>query len=509
MKTRTAPFTRTTAFAAVCVLALLLGLTAAVATPARAQQNNYPTGLRAVAVGDTTVSLRWDPAARPAEVGHYQVVVDGGFEVGTTTGTTFTVTHLNVDTAYTFAVIAISPDGREGWSSVHIPVRTTGTVPPMPAHPVRMGIFTEKGSHEREFYVKNLMTSGTAARLTHLTYGYGRVTGGRCGIADTYAALERAYPAETSVDGKADTWDQPLRGYLHQLRELKQARPGLRILWSFGGFEQARDWTGAQQDPAAFAASCARLIDDPRWAGLFDGIDLDMEIPECRLAPCDLGGAAAVKPLTRALRAALGPDRLVTVTIGHRGGGADLYGRTDLTGAAAHTDWFNVRTYDYYQSTHPLQRNRPTPHAPLYSWNTDDWGRAVHHDIRGLTAQGVHPNKLVLGVPTHAWGWEGVRAKPWVGHYYATGPASGPYELGLDDYRSIRSRCADTGELGQTAYSHCGSQFWGYDTPATVKKKMDYARQYGLGGAYLSNLRGDTANGDLSAAVERSLGPVR
>ncbi|MFF0445553.1 glycosyl hydrolase family 18 protein [Streptomyces sp. NPDC004609] len=508
MKTRTAPFAGTAACAVVSVLALLLGLMAAVAAPARAQQSNHPTGLRAVAVTDTTVTLNWTASPRPADVGHYQVVVGGGFEVGTTTGTDFTVTHLNVDTAYTFAVVAVSPDWR--WPSEHIPVRTTGTVPPMPAHPVRMGVFAEKGSHQRDFHVKNLLTSGTAGELTHLTYGYGTVTDGRCGIDDTYAALERTQPAETSVDGKADTWDQPVRGYLNQLRELKQTRPGLKILWSFGGPERAHAWTGARQDPAAFAASCARLVDDPRWAGLFDGVDLAMEFPECRTAPCDLGGAAAVTPLTRALRAALGPDRLVTVTLGSRGGGADLYGRADLPGAAAYADWFNVKTYDYYWSTDAQWRYRTAPHAPLYAWDFDEWARDIHYDIRSLTAQGVHPNKLVLGVPTHAWGWEGVRAGPWEGSLHATGPAPGPYESGQDDYRSIRSRCADTGELGQTAYSHCGSQFWTYDTPATVAKKMTYARQYGLGGAFLSNLRGDTADGDLSAAVDRALGgPVR
>ncbi|MGW6456632.1 glycosyl hydrolase family 18 protein [Streptomyces sp. NPDC055078] len=494
--------------AVLCALALLIGLLVAAATPARAQPANHPTNLTAVAVTDTSVTLSWTASPRPADVAHYQVERDLGFDVGTTTGTSFTVTHLNVDTEYVFAVIAKSPDPAYGWYSQRITVRTTGKVPPMPAHPVKTGVFTEKGSHQRGFYVKNLATSGTAGRLTHLTYGHGTVGGGRCGIEDYYSALERTYPAELSVDGKADTWDLPVKGYLNQLRKLKAAHPGLKLLWSFGGPDQAGNWAGAQGNPAAFADSCARLINDPRWRGLFDGIDLDMEFPSpCRLAPCDLGGAAAVKPLTQALRTALGTDRLVTVTFGRKRGGNGEYDKADFAGAAAYTDWFNVKSYDYYSPNDIHQQDRTAPSAPLHDWDRYDseWGRTVHTDMRALTARGVHPNKLVLGIPTHAWGWEGVSDRPWGGAFTAQGPAAGPYETGKDDYRAITARCPDTGEQGQTAYSHCGSQYWSYDTPATIAKKMAYARQYGHGGAYLSNLRGDTATGELSNAVDQAL----
>jgi hypothetical protein len=38
-----------------------------------------------------------------------------------------------------------------------------------------------------------------------------------------------------------------------------------------GGFTQAA------QDPTAFANSCYSLIKDPRWADVFDGIDIDWE----------------------------------------------------------------------------------------------------------------------------------------------------------------------------------------------------------------------------------------
>ncbi len=45
-----------------------------------------------------------------------------------------------------------------------------------------------------------------------------------------YAATDKAYTADQSVDGVADTWDQPLRGNFNQLRKLKKKHPNLKVL---------------------------------------------------------------------------------------------------------------------------------------------------------------------------------------------------------------------------------------------------------------------------------------
>jgi chitinase len=55
-----------------------------------------------------------------------------------------------------------------------------------------------------------------------------------------------AYTAATSVDGVADTWDAgALRGSFNQLRKLKRLYPGLKVIWSFGG------WTWSTGGPSA------------------------------------------------------------------------------------------------------------------------------------------------------------------------------------------------------------------------------------------------------------------
>ncbi|GGS72813.1 hypothetical protein GCM10010253_54790 [Streptomyces badius] len=116
-----------------------------------------------------------------------------------------------------------------------------------------IGYFTNWGTYDRDYHVKNIETSGSADKLTHINYAFGNVTGGTCRIGDSYADYEKAYTAEESVDGVADTWDQELRGNFNQLRKLKKLHPDLKVLWSFGGWSWSGGFGEAAQNPAAFA----------------------------------------------------------------------------------------------------------------------------------------------------------------------------------------------------------------------------------------------------------------
>ena len=87
-----------------------------------------------------------------------------------------------------------------------------------------VGYFAEWGVYGRNYHVKNIETSGSAAKLTHILYAFGNTTGGRCAIGDSYADYDKAYTAAGCVDGVADTWDTgALRGNFNQLRKLKRS----------------------------------------------------------------------------------------------------------------------------------------------------------------------------------------------------------------------------------------------------------------------------------------------
>src|SRR5262249_47395209 len=95
----------------------------------------------------------------------------------------------------------------------------------------RVGYFLQYGIYGRQYFVKNVATSGQAAALTTINYAYDGVDGaGNCSSVDTFADYERPVSADESVDGVADVFGQPLAGNFNQLRKLKQQFPQLRVL---------------------------------------------------------------------------------------------------------------------------------------------------------------------------------------------------------------------------------------------------------------------------------------
>ncbi|MEV0243258.1 glycoside hydrolase family 18 protein [Streptomyces sp. NPDC050674] len=361
-----------------------------------------------------------------------------------------------------------------------------------------LGYFTEWGTYDRKYHVKNIETSGSAGRLTHINYAFGNVTGGRCAMGDGYAATDRAYTAAESVDGKADTWDQPLRGNFNQLRKLKQKHPNLKVLWSFGGWTWSGGFGEAAKNPAAFARSCYDLVENSKWADVFDGIDVDWEYPNACGATCDTSGKAAFKNVMQALRSTFGPKNLVTAAITADATPGGKIDAADYAGAAPYVDWYNPMTYDFFGA---WDATGPTaPHSPLTSYTgipkADNHTSATIAKLKGL---GIPASKLLLGIGFYGRGWTGVTQSAPGGT--ATGPAAGTYEQGIEDYKVLRTKCPATGTVAGTAYAKCGGDWWSYDTPATIGTKMTYKNQQGLGGTFFWELSGDTANGELIKAI--------
>ncbi|WP_329194426.1 glycoside hydrolase family 18 chitinase [Streptomyces sp. NBC_01435] len=458
----------------------------------------------ASAVTNTSAKLSWTAATDDNGIKNYDVLRDGTV-VSTVTGTTYTDSGLTAGTDYSYTVQARDTAGQTGPVSGAVKVRTTGgggNPDPGTGGKVNLGYFTDWGVYGRNYHVKNLDTSGSAAKITHINYAFGNVTGGKCAIGDSYADYDMAYTADKSVDGVADTWDQPLRGSFNQLRKLKAKYPHIKVLWSFGGWTWSGGFGEAAKNPAAFADSCYKLVEDPRWADVFDGIDIDWEYPNACGLTCDTSGPNALKAITSALRTKFGSNNLVTAAITADASDGGKIDAADYAGAAQSLDWYNVMTYDFFGA---WDAKGPTaPHSPLNSYNgIPKAGFNSADAIAKLKAQGVPASKLLLGIGFYGRGWTGVTQDAPGGT--ATGAAPGTYETGIEDYKVLKNSCPATGTVAGTAYAHCGTNWWSYDTPATIGSKMTWAKSQGLGGAFFWEFSGDTANGELVGAINNGL----
>ncbi|MEV8589478.1 glycoside hydrolase family 18 chitinase [Streptomyces sp. NPDC051180] len=453
-------------------------------------------------ITDTSVKLSWSAATDDKGVKNYDVLRDGT-KIATVTGLTHTDQGLTAGTDYSYTVVARDTADQTGPAAGPVAVRTTGGGggQPLP-NAVKMGYFTNWGVYGRNYHVKNIVTSGSASKITHINYAFGNVQGGKCTIGDAYADYDKAYTADQSVDGVADTWDQPLRGNFNQLRKLKKAYPNIKILWSFGGWTWSGGFGQAVQNPTAFAQSCYDLIEDPRWADVFDGIDLDWEYPNACGLSCDTSGPAAFKNMMQAMRAKFGANYLVTAAVTADGSAGGKIDATDYAGAAQYMNWFNVMTYDFFGAW--AAQGPTAPHSPLTSYaGIPQAGFNSADAIAKFKAQGVPAKKLLLGIGFYGRGWTGVTQATPGGT--ATGPAPGTYEQGIEDYKVLKNSCPSTGTIAGTAYAKCGSNWWSYDTPSTVTSKMGWAKNQGLGGAFFWEFSGDTGNGELVGAINTGL----
>ncbi|MET9653709.1 glycoside hydrolase family 18 protein [Streptomyces sp. NPDC006460] len=401
----------------------------------------------------------------------------------------------------------------------------------------RVGYFTQWGVYGRNFQVKDLDTSGTAAKLSHINYAFGNVgpdgkcfTGNVPGEADAWADYVRPLDAGGSVDGVADTADQPLAGNFNQLRELKAKHPGLKVMISLGGWSWSTHFSDAARTPAsrkAFVSSCIDLyikgdlpVDGARGgagaaAGLFDGIDIDWEWPgsagdvDTVFRPEDKQNFTA---LVREFRTQLdayaktrkGPRKHYELSAFVPTAPAKIDAGFEVRKIMRDFDFVNLQGYDFHGSWETTTAQQ----SALFAKNDFSVDQTVGDWLR----RGAPAHKLVVGMPFYGQGWTGVTGGGDGLGQPATGPAPGTWAAGSEDYKALE-RLADSGRFtvhrdrkNGHAWLFDGTTLWTYDDPQVLRAKSAYVRARGLGGAMFWSLDGDTPDGELITAVDRGLG---
>ena len=141
-----------------------------------------------------------------------------------------------------------------------------------------VGYFPQGGIYFAEpYYVKALITNGSAERLDQINYSQGSVRDGHCALADPDADLNIRFTRVNSVSGIADSPTSRFRGYFHQLEELKFRYPHLKLLISLEGDAKDFAWDAQPENRTAFVASCVDIFLRGHFApgiakpALFDG----------------------------------------------------------------------------------------------------------------------------------------------------------------------------------------------------------------------------------------------
>ncbi|MFE6846631.1 glycoside hydrolase family 18 protein [Streptomyces sp. NPDC057686] len=399
----------------------------------------------------------------------------------------------------------------------------------------RVGYFTQWGVYGRDFQVRDLETSGTAGRLTHINYAFGNISAeGQClsgnvpGEADAWADYVRPLDAAHSVDGVADSPEQPLAGNFNQLRELKAKHPGLKVLLSLGGWSWSTHFSDAALTPAsrkALVQSCIDLYikgnlpqDGARGgagaaAGVFDGIDLDWEWPgsagdtDTTYRPEDKQNFAALVKEFRTQLDAYARSRkrkdTYELTAFVPTAPAKIDAGFDVRRIMRDLDFVTLQGYDFHVSG-----ERTTAQQSALRARGDF---SVEGTVEAWRHRGAPAHKLVVGMPFYGQGWTGVSGGGDGMGQPATGPAPATWAAGYEDYKALK-RLADSGSYkvyrdrrGGHAWLFDGSTLWTYDDPQVLRNKAEYIRENGLGGAMFWSLDADTADGELMTAVDRGL----
>ncbi len=493
---------------------------------------SVPAGLTSPSQTSNSISLGWGSVAAGPNCTISYRVFRGGAQQGEVATNSFTNSGLNPDTNYSFTVAAVSQAGASA-QSAPVTARTRPVI--VGGAKTVLGYFVQWGIYGRNYRVKNIDTSNSAAKLTHINYAFGNVRNNRCEVGltipsdpntgtggDAFADYTKAFAAGESVDNVGDTWDQPLRGNWNQLKKLKAKYPNIKVLISLGGWTYSRGFSSAArpENRVAFVSSCIDayirgnlpVTDGAGGAGaalgVFDGIDLDWEYPvACGLscgAPEDNANFTALLAEFRRQLNAVRPGLLLTVAVG---AGIDKIRVTDPGNYHQYLDFINVMTYDFHGAFDPITNHHSALYGSPADPSTGDTRSYNSNDaIQAFRSRGVPASKLNLGIGFYGRGWTNVSSTN--NGLYQTGTAApATYEAGIEDYKVIKTK-SGSHHTDATARAHwllSGNTFWSYDDPALIFEKMQYVKNQNLGGAFFWEFSGDDAQGSLAQAIKDGL----
>jgi chitinase len=483
-------YKRAAAFVLAAVLITgAIHLTADAKKPVDTQPPTAPTNLTAVAVTQTSVSLKWTASRDNKGISAY-LIYKNAVSSATTSGTTYTAAGLTAGTSYSFYIRAKDPSGNLSQPSATLTVTTAPLSPPPSPSPTPTPEPTPAPAKlVSGYYAGWAAYNGytplniPAAGLTHLNYAFA-VIGNDLKIA------------------MGDSYIDPIN--FSKLNELKKTYPQVKTLISIGGWDGSGKFSDAaltDYSRTVFADSVVAFI---KQYG-FNGVDIDWEYPVSGGLSTNVTRSADKTNFTlllQKLREKLdaqgqldGTRYLLTIA----GGASTSYtSNTELNLIGSIVDYATVMTYDihgtwdsYTDLNAPLYA--PGETSPQYKWSVDQ-------SVKAWLAAGFPASKLVVGIPFYGYIYNNA-AGGGTGLYktYSGGSAASYDKIltYLSDSTYTRHRHSDA----LVPWLFNGSTFISYDDETSVAAKTAYITQNNLAGAAVWELSQNKDGRLLNALV--------
>ncbi|XP_043277640.1 acidic mammalian chitinase-like isoform X2 [Venturia canescens] len=319
---------------------------------------------------------------------------------------------------------------------------------------------------------------------THLIYTFVGLVGNDIKVLDAWQDLP-------------DNWGKDAFGRFNALRKLS---PSTKTLIAIGGWNEGSQkysqMASSAKSRSEFVANAVAFTKKHN----FDGFDLDWEYPAQRGgSPADVQNFVA---LVKEMREAFDKEGLLlTAAVGAAKSSASQ--SYDIPQISKYLHFINLMTYDLHGSWEP-QTGINAPLYPAASETGLSRELTVDACVKYWLAQGVDPEKLVLGVASY--GRTFTLANPSNNGVGAPtqGPGSaGPYtrESGFYGYNEICDMQSSAewtvvfDKERRCPYAYNGKQWVGYDNVESIKEKAEYAKKMGLGGAMIWSIETDDFRG--------------
>lgn len=260
-------------------------------------------------------------------------------------------------------------------------------------------------------------------------------------------------------------------------------RAGRQVLVCVGGGGSIEGFRGALRE-ANRARFVAALVEFALERG-YDGIDLDMEPIE----DADVAGYEALVPQLRAALKAANPKWLLAAATASQ---PAMFARL-----SQHFDQINVMTYDLsgpwegWVAWHNSALSNTTARFPAP--NAQRLLPSVQSTMQLFGQAGIEPRKLGLGLAFYGVSWRGAEAPEQLGQGLEVSTLAHS-ELMRDLFSPARRRW-DAGSqvpfLSISAAKAGESRFVSYEDEQSLRLKVLWARQVGLGGAIIWELSQD------------------